>query len=140
MLRLVRHGSAGDSAAWIGDDRERPLDDRGRAQADGLVGLLASNSIERVLTSPYRRCVESVEPLARARGLPIEYRHELGDDATAEDALALIRALEGEAAVLCAHGDLIQALLGEELDKGAVAVIEPTEAGLAVAGRLAPPA
>jgi phosphohistidine phosphatase SixA len=140
VLRLFRHGSAGDSNAWVGDDRERPLDEHGRVQAESLVGLLASNSIERVLTSPYRRCVESVEPLARARGLPIEYRAELGDDAEPEDALALIRSLAGEAAVLCSHGDLIQALLGEELDKGAVAVVEPTEAGLAVAGRLAPPA
>jgi 8-oxo-(d)GTP phosphatase len=140
MLRLVRHGWAGDSAAWVGEDRLRPLDERGRAQADGLVGLLAPNAIARVLTGPSLRCVQSVEPLARARRLPIEYRPELDVDATPEQVLELIRSLGSDAALLCMHGEQLQDLLGEELEKGAVVVVEPTAVGLAVAGRLAPPA
>jgi phosphohistidine phosphatase SixA len=140
MLRLVRHGWAGHSAAWVGEDRLRPLDERGRAQADGLVGLLAPNAIARVLTSPSLRCVQSVEPLARARRLPIEYRTELDVDATPEQVLELIRTLGSDAAVLCMHGEQIRELLGEELEKGAVVVVEPTDVGLAVAGRLLPPA
>ena len=107
MLVLIRHASAGDPEAWIGDDRARPLDERGRAQAAALVELLADHPLARVLTSPYLRCVQTVEPLARARRLPLEYRHELGDDAGAEDALALLRELGGEpaAAVLARRPD-----------------------------------
>jgi 8-oxo-dGTP diphosphatase len=136
---LIRHGSAGDPDAWTGDDRARPLDDVGRAQARALVGLLEPYPLARVLTSPYLRCVQTVEPLAVARRLPVEYRHELGDDADAGDALALIRRLHAEPAALCSHGDLIRALLGEELEKGAVAVVEAVDDGLVISERLAPP-
>jgi phosphohistidine phosphatase SixA len=138
---LIRHATAGDPAAWTGDDRERPLDDEGRSQAAALVALLEPYPLERVLTSPYLRCVQTVEPLAVARKLPLEYRHELGDDARPEDALALIGHLEaaGTRAALCTHGDLIRELLGEELAKGEVAVVDATTTGLIVRQRLSPP-
>jgi 8-oxo-dGTP diphosphatase len=138
MVLLIRHATAGDPKAWIGDDRARPLDDGGREQAAALVQLLADRPLARVLTSPYRRCVETVESLARARGLPLEYRHELGDDARPEEALALMRELGGEPVALCSHGDLIEELVGEELEKGAVAVADVTDEGLVVRERLAP--
>jgi phosphohistidine phosphatase SixA len=137
ILLLIRHASAGDSAAWTGDDRARPLDEVGPAQSAALVDVLADRPLTRILTSPYLRCVQTAEPLARARGLPLEYRHELGDDARPEEAMALMRELTEEAA-LCVHGDLIQELLGEELKKGAVAAVEVTEDGLAVRERFGP--
>jgi phosphohistidine phosphatase SixA len=137
---LIRHASAGDPGAWIGDDRARPLDERGRAQADDLVGTLDPYPLERVLTSPYLRCVETAQPLAASRRLALEYRHELGDDAGALDALALFRELRSGNAALCSHGDLIAELLGEELEKGGVAIVEATAGGLAVLERLRPPA
>jgi 8-oxo-dGTP diphosphatase len=138
---LIRHATAGDPAAWAGDDRARPLDDEGRSQAVALVVLLEPSPLERVLTSPYLRCVQTVEPLAVARRLPLEYRHELGDDARPEDALALIGQLEtaGTRAALCTHGDVIRELLGEELAKGGVAVVDATATGLTVRQRLPPP-
>jgi phosphohistidine phosphatase SixA len=136
MLYLVRHASAGDPKAWIGDDRARPIDERGREQAAALVDLLAERPLARVLTSPYLRCVQSVEPLAQARALPLEYRHELGDDARADEALVLMRELGGEPAALCSHGDLIRELLGEELEKGAVAVVDVTDDGVVLRERL----
>lgn len=138
MILLIRHATAGDSSAWIGDDRARPLDEQGRAQAEALVGLLAGRPLARVVTSPYLRCVESVEPLARERGLPLEYRHELGDDADAEEGLALLRELGEQPAAACAHGDLIRELLGDELEKGEVAAVEVTAEGLSVLERLQP--
>lgn len=138
---LIRHATAGDPAAWVGDDRARPLDDEGRSQAPALVALLERYPLERVLTSPYLRCVQTVEPLAVARRLPLEYRHELGDDAEPQEAVALLGELEtaGTPAALCAHGDLIRELLGEELAKGGVAVVDATATGLAVRQRLSPP-
>jgi phosphohistidine phosphatase SixA len=136
MLYLVRHASAGDSKAWVGDDRARPIDEPGREQAAALVELLADRALARVLTSPYLRCVQSVEPLAQARALPLEYRHELGDDARADEALALMRELGSEPAALCAHGDQIRELLGEELEKGDVAVVDVTDDGVVIRERL----
>ena len=37
---IVRHGTAGSKSRYKGDDRMRPLDKRGRAQAESLVGQL----------------------------------------------------------------------------------------------------
>lgn len=142
QLLLIRHARAGHRETWIGDDRQRPLDDGGRAQAAALVPSLERFAIERVLTSPYVRCVQTVEPLAAARRLPLEYRDELGDDADPAAARRLMRELAAEdaAAALCAHGDLIRELLGEELRKGAVAVLEATPNGeLTRLETLAPP-
>jgi len=37
---IVRHGTAGSKSRYKGDDRKRPLDKHGRAQAESLVGVL----------------------------------------------------------------------------------------------------
>ena len=122
---LVRHGSAGKRREWEGDDRIRPLDDRGRRQADELVTQLGDRGIERVLTSPYVRCRETVEPLAEALGLPVEERDELADGAGREAALGLVADLGGVATVLCTHGDVVENLAGEETKKGSTLVLAP---------------
>jgi 8-oxo-dGTP diphosphatase len=136
MPYLIRHASAGDRDTWIGDDRARPLDDHGHRQAAALVEMLADRPLSGVLTSPYLRCVQTVDPLARARARPLQYRRELGDDAELEEALSLLRGLGEGAAALCSHGDLIRELLGEELDKGAVAVVDVTAEGVVLRERL----
>lgn len=109
-ILLVRHATAGQRDAWEGDDRLRPLDDRGWRQAEGLVAQLARFPVERVLSSPYLRCVQTVEPLARARGLTVEESDALAEG-HAEDAVALATGLAGTATVLCTHGDLVPPIL-----------------------------
>ena len=64
---LVRHGSAGERSTWQGDDRERPLDDVGHAQADALSELLAAFRVARVLSADVLRCLETVGPFASRR-------------------------------------------------------------------------
>jgi phosphohistidine phosphatase SixA len=126
-ILLVRHAAAGDRSAWNSDDRLRPLDERGRLQADGLREALASWPVGRILTSPYVRCIETVEPLAERVGLPIEERDELAEGAGRDTALSLIEEIGAEPAVLCTHGDVVIDLLGEKLKKGATAVLEPDD-------------
>jgi phosphohistidine phosphatase SixA len=109
-LLLVRHASAGSRTEWEGDDRERPLDERGCDQASRLADQLADLPVERILTSPYRRCVETVEPLAAARGLNLELRPELGEDRQMVDGVALVRELAGTDVVVCGHGGLQEAV------------------------------
>ena len=46
---IVRHGTAGSKSRYKGDDRKRPLDKHGRAQAESLVGqLLAFGATDAV--------------------------------------------------------------------------------------------
>jgi phosphohistidine phosphatase SixA len=138
-LILVRHASAGKRGEWSDDDRLRPLDERGRRQAEGLAAALAEYDVERILSSPYPRCVQTVEPLASARQVELEQRTELAEGASPEDALSLVSELEGTTAVLCTHGDVIEALLGEEMKKGEIRLVVPEPGGLSATGAIPPP-
>jgi len=125
-LLLVRHASAGDRTTWEGDDRARPLDARGYRDADELVEQLASFHVQAILTSPYLRCVETVTPLARARGLEIDAREELGEQLQGEHGTALVRSLAGQDVVVCGHGGLDWVVSGApKWKKGAVFVLGP---------------
>jgi 8-oxo-(d)GTP phosphatase len=104
-LLLIRHGSAGHPSEWRGDDGVRPVDERGRRQAEALVEALADYDVERIVSSPYVRCVQTVEPLAMALGLEIELDEQLGADRLHEVPEVLER-LKGRNAVVCTHGDL----------------------------------
>ncbi|HEX4679370.1 MAG TPA: phosphoglycerate mutase family protein [Gaiellaceae bacterium] len=125
-LLLVRHAWAGDRDAWEGADRARPLDKRGRRQAGRLVERLETYPIEAILSSPARRCVETVEPLARVRGLEIEERAELSEERQDAEGVALVRSLAARDVVVCGHGGLEHALPdAPKWKKGAVFVVGP---------------
>jgi phosphohistidine phosphatase SixA len=122
---LVRHADAVDRGVWAGDDALRPLEDRGRRQARALVGQLDGREITRILSSPYLRCTQTVEPLALERRLPVEHRQELAEGAEREDALRLVGELgRGDSAVFCTHGDVVELLLGRGSEKGSTWVLE----------------
>jgi 8-oxo-dGTP diphosphatase len=127
---LVRHGSAGKRGAWSGDDRLRPLDARGRKQADGIASALADRGVDRILSSPYARCIQTVEPLAAALELDVEERPELAEGAGPSAPSSLTEEMADRNAVLCTHGDVVEDILGEPIKKGAAYVLERTQNGL----------
>jgi len=109
---LVRHGSAGQREAWHGEDDERPLDARGRAEALAAATVLPAYGPTRVLSAPVQRCVETVRPLAERLGVPVEVDPALSEELHAQDPSAVVgrlRALSGElhAVVACSQGDAI---------------------------------
>ena len=116
---LLRHASAGHRRYWEGDDRLRPLDDRGRRQAEEIAAALRSLTIRRIVSSPYARCIETVEPLADELGLEVELDDRLAEGAG--DAAAGL--LEEKAVVACTHGDVVHDLLGRGLKKGEFVVL-----------------
>ena len=120
---LLRHAAAGDRDDWDGDDFHRPLDAKGRRQAAELVELLRPFGVSRVVSSPYVRCVQTVEPLAAALGLQLEQDDRLaeGQGAAAADLL------KEDGVVCCSHGDIAEALVGRGLKKGAAVVLEDGE-------------
>ena len=112
-LFLVRHCSAGSADRWRGDDRLRPLDARGRRQAAALVDLVRAEGadVQRIFSSPYLRCCQSVQPLADALGLPAETAESLAQGTDPDTAIRMLRGLPSRDAVLCSHGDLLPELL-----------------------------
>ena len=120
---LLRHAAAGDREDWDGDDFHRPLDARGRRQALEFVELLRPFGVRRVVSSPYVRCVETVEPLAAALELSVELDDRLAEGAGA----SAIDLLREDGVVCCTHGDIAEALLGRGLKKGASVVLSDDE-------------
>ena len=120
---VVRHASAGKAKEWQGDDRLRPLDERGRAQAEGLVDLLRVYGLTTILSSAALRCVQTVEPLATALGLEVEEREKLAEGSEADDVLPLVSSLPDDVVLLCTHGDVVQQILGDESAKGSTWVL-----------------
>jgi phosphohistidine phosphatase SixA/8-oxo-dGTP pyrophosphatase MutT (NUDIX family) len=117
---LIRHAKAGDRATWTGDDLSRPLSKAGRRQAKALLHVLSGRIIERIVSSPAVRCVDTVGPLADQRGLPIEERDDLLEGASLSGLLGLLDELRSSGSVLCGHGDLIPAVVEHLEGKGMV--------------------
>jgi 8-oxo-dGTP diphosphatase len=61
---VVRHGTAGSKRKYKGDDQKRPLDKRGRAQAESLVGQLLAFCATSLYAADRERCFQTIEPLA----------------------------------------------------------------------------
>lgn len=157
-ILVVRHALAGEREAWDGDDRERPLSAEGERQAAALPGLLAGRPIRRVISSPARRCTDTVAPLARALGLDLETSELLWETTPVELARPWLVRLAGRDGdgdvVVCSHGDLIGPLVsaaqrvhtGEgdgvdeaSWDKGSTWLLEPVDGALVATCYLPPP-
>ena len=144
---LVRHAEAGDRERWTGDDRVRPLTRRGWRQAQALAERLRDAPLTRILSSPYVRCVQTVEPLAAARGLAVETTDDLAEGAGHRPVLRLLAEV-GDAA-LCTHGDVLQDVLewlerhGVVLDggmaKGSMWMLDTVHGEVVAARYLSPP-
>lgn len=150
-LFLVRHARAGERGAWKGDDLHRPLDKRGQAQADALVALLAPFEPTQILSSPSRRCVDTVAPLAKHLGLKVRETDALAEG-NSKEAIRLVRSLvDDSSTVICSHGDVVPDVLStlaadgmegwighEQCQKGSVWAIE-TKRRRARSARYFPP-
>ncbi len=117
---VVRHAKAGDRSDWTGNDRMRPLTKSGQRQAEGLADMLDGEPIDKILSSGYLRCMQTVEPLGTRRSLPVEPVKELEEGAGGESVLRLIQKLRGRNVVVCTHGDVVEELLERLIAQGLV--------------------
>jgi 8-oxo-dGTP diphosphatase len=108
---LVRHAKAGVRATWSGPDEERPLTRRGRKQARRLVERFQGLDLERIVSSPFVRCVQTVEPLAAARGLAVEPATGLREGASVDELVRAIATLDERPTVVCGHGTEIESMI-----------------------------
>jgi 8-oxo-dGTP pyrophosphatase MutT (NUDIX family)/phosphohistidine phosphatase SixA len=59
---ILRHAKARKRAHWDGEEADRPLTRAGQRQAQGVAGLIACWDPERILTSPWARCRQTLQP------------------------------------------------------------------------------
>jgi 8-oxo-dGTP pyrophosphatase MutT (NUDIX family)/phosphohistidine phosphatase SixA len=131
-LVVLRHGKAKARKDWKRDDRERPLNSLGRAQAEALVPILRAYGVRRVLSSSSRRCWCTVSPYVDAAELDLPVTRDLTEeDASAKTVARHVNRLldKPEPTVICTHRPVlpyVYAALGvtnPKLEAGAMLVV-----------------
>lgn len=123
MLLLVRGAAALPREQWEHSENDRPLASEGRSMARSLVDLGSFFEIDRILSAPAARCMETVEPLARSETLSVEASADLSDGAIGK-AMRLIEDARGTGTVLCTHENVVSGVL-TELAKHDRTAVEP---------------
>ena len=125
-LVLVRHARAVKRSVWNRpkkrtaeqDEATRPLTgDHGRARARALAPILAAYGVGRAISSPWRRCCDTMAPYCRAAGLNLElepaiteHAHAKAPKATRKVVEKALRRREGPVA-LCTHRPVLPAVM-----------------------------
>ncbi len=147
-IYVVRHAKAGSRSRWDTDDRERPLSKNGIAQSIALGDALGRLEIDRIYSSPFVRCIQTVEPLSARLGVQVVADSQLEEACAWEYALELAEAAAGPT-VICSHGDVIGDLMitlerrgvpldDNRIEKGSVWALR-VEDGQVVAGEYSSP-
>lgn len=113
---IVRHGTAGSKKRYKGDDRNRPLDKKGRQQAQLLVNELLPFGPASLYAADRLRCTQTIKPLAGKLGTQITAEPTLTEEAYWQDRdTARQRVLEIASAdgtpVICTQGKVIPDLI-----------------------------
>ncbi|MBM7693207.1 2,3-bisphosphoglycerate-dependent phosphoglycerate mutase [Peribacillus deserti] len=72
-IYLVRHAKA------QGQPFESPLTELGNRQAEKLVQFFASRSVDRIISSPFIRAINTIKPLSLERGIQVEIDERLSE-------------------------------------------------------------
>jgi 2,3-bisphosphoglycerate-dependent phosphoglycerate mutase len=72
-ILLIRHCES------TGQGFQAPLSERGHEQALSLAAWLGGRGIDRVVSSPFDRAVDTILPFARSAGLNVELDQRLGE-------------------------------------------------------------
>lgn len=79
-LILVRHGKAESRKAWQGSEATRPITPLGSAASYALGRELACYAPNKIVSSPWKRCLETVDAFAKNSSINIEKVAELTED------------------------------------------------------------
>ena len=105
-LFLVRHAKAGKRSQWDDDDSLRPLVAEGVRQSEVIAEAIAPLHPTALFSSPYLRCVQTLEPLGKAVGLPVVAHELLAEGVDFIGTVDWMHTL-ADGAVMCSHGDVI---------------------------------
>lgn len=132
-LVLVRHAKAVSRATWgygINSEITRPLVmGRGQAQARDVAALLSAYGVRELVSSPWRRCVDTLAP----------YAHGCSLDLRTDEAFTEVSALMAPELMQASFRDLLER--GSALDgppEPEAVGLQGREPGLALAGQPEP--
>ncbi len=151
-VALIRHGNAppgyGDPPGFKIDDcaTQRNLDERGRAQARALGEAFRQHGVrvDKILSSPWCRCLETARLLALG---PVENAWAVAASDKSPDRLAALKLLVSGwrgpgTLVVVTHALTVQALVGIMPGQAETVVLRPRlagEPGVDIVGRIPAP-
>jgi 8-oxo-dGTP diphosphatase len=77
----------------------------------------AGETVKSLWSSPYVRCVQTLEPLADRIGIPIIADDRLAEGTPVEETVELVLHA-GDGAVLCTHGDVLTDVMNALVRRG----------------------
>lgn len=117
---IVRHAKAMDRKNWSKRDQYRPITSRGRTQSRRLVPLLQAFGVRALASSTSTRCMQTLEPYAKAIGEDVKgwatLSEEVGED-NPKDVAKLMKRLAREAVdtgtpmAVCGHRPVLPTML-----------------------------
>ncbi|MGV0418871.1 NUDIX hydrolase [Corynebacterium segmentosum] len=115
-LLYVRHAHAHDRKKWEGDDNLRPLDKKGRRQAEMLVPMLAAYHPTAIYSARPHRCQQTAAPLADELGKDIAINKDFGDEVWEKNPAAAKKAFrrvveDGGVPVIISQGQTIPGII-----------------------------
>lgn len=118
-LLVVRHAKARSRAHWGGGEADRPLTGTGERQAAALAGLLTAWHPPRLLSSPWKRCLDTLQPYLEStlngtepEILPLLSEDGLKHDPGRVDALVADLVSAGGNTLVCTHRPVLAAVVG----------------------------
>jgi len=133
QLYLLSHAHAGNPAHWTGNDADRPLSAKGRAQAQQLGRFLAERGVvpDTIVSSPKLRARQTANLVADALGVGVTGDDRLAGPFDLAALAALIDGVGGTSLMIVGHdpdfSELAATLSGAAelpLRKGALARID----------------
>lgn len=116
-LIILRHAKAMKRADFNGeDDADRPLSGRGRGEAKRLADVLDAYGIENVHSSPFKRCLSTVNRYAKSIGADVQLEPALSESGHAQDPSAteqrITELLDQQApTVICTHRPVLPTIV-----------------------------
>ncbi|WP_242235270.1 histidine phosphatase family protein [Bacillus cereus group sp. BfR-BA-01316] len=83
-IYFVRHAHS----TYTKEERERPLSEKGHLDAENVTYLLNDEHIDVVISSPYKRAIQTVQGIANTYNLSIQIEEELRERLLSKDPVA----------------------------------------------------
>jgi 8-oxo-dGTP pyrophosphatase MutT (NUDIX family)/phosphohistidine phosphatase SixA len=132
---VVRHAKAKPRSSWTRAENERPLAATGQRQALSVSRLLAVWNPRRVVSSPWRRCIQTIMPYIKSTNRKIRTADPLSEAGNArkpKDAMRTIEQLlrKGKSTVICTHRPVLPnviKVLEKHMSAGVSAVLPASD-------------
>lgn len=111
-ILIMRHAKAGRREPWNPGDQERSLVPDGRLQAQAIARQFGRIAFSAIFSSPYTRCLETLEPLSLECGTEIKPDERLSESTYFSALQSFVMTLEEEGVyAACSHGNVVPALV-----------------------------